>query len=1364
MVSLGALVADAGGLALALIGPRLGAPALPVEAAGAVSAVDTLPVLRRSLSEATGDGARTDAVLVLANALAQGLARGMIGLALDAAYRVLAVDEGSIVDASRASRVMESSAPTAAVDSGADRTQAAPAGPRLRLSRPDPLASGPVERWSGTAGYLAAAGGIIGAAVGGSARTGAALGLAALPKASRLGRDAFGVSLTRVLMRRGAMVTHPDALRRLDRVGTVVLDVEALATGRHVVGQVVPLTGADPVEVTSTAYELFHPDEPSSPSARGAWQLGPVGDLQLTGPRRARERRALEVQGARHILGLARENRLLALVTVAPELHPSFESVVAACHRSGCRLVVATQPGQPMPASLAAMADAERAGGTELTSTVQSEQSDGVGVLVLSQRPAALAAADVAVGLRRPGATSRPHADILVGADLDAAVLLLDACASARTVSARSALLAQLSTGLGALAFTTRGSQPATPRSLLAVNLGALAAFVHGVWAAYELGRRPPDPPVSRTPWHLIPVPVVIDRLATTPDGLSTAQARRRSGGPGAAPAATGILTALVDELANPLTPILGAGAALSATIGSLLDAALVVGVTLAGALLGAVQRRNTDRALRTLLLESAVVAVVRRDGAEVRLPADEIVSGDVIVLNPGDVVPADARVVEAAHLEVDESSLTGEAFPLGKSPAAVVATSLAERSSMVHEGTTVVAGRALAVVVATGASTEAGRAMAATRTSRKAGGVEARLGELTRVTTPITIGSGAAVVAAGAIHGQSATKTIGSAVSLAVASVPEGLPFLVSAAQLAAARRLSRRGVLVRRPRTIEALGRVDVLCFDKTGTLTEGRMALTSVAAPDAHAVPLERLGPPLRAVLRSALRATPEPRGQRRLQATDLAVTVGADGAGVDRAGEADGWQRLVALPFEPSRRFHATLGRSGDTVLLEVKGAPEEILGRCDRVRSRRGSPTLDGTRLEKLQHQVGALAAEGHRVLAVAERTARAATVLREKDVDGLVLIGLLALTDPVRAAAGTSVDSLRQAGTQIVMITGDHPRTAGRVADELNLLDGRRVVTGAELDELDDEALDELLPSVAVVARGAPTHKVRVVQAFQRLGRSVAMTGDGANDAPAIRLADVGIALGERATPAARAAADLVVIDDRLETIIAALVEGRAMWASVRHALGILVGGNLGEVAFTVIGSLLAGTSPLTARQILLVNLLTDLAPGLAVAVRPPRHSSAEQLLSEGPERSLGHALTLDIASRAVTTAAGAGLATLLGRLTGLGASRQGSALAALIGTQLAESLLVAGPSRATVLASAASVAVLAAAVDIPPLAAFFGTTPVGPLGWGIAALAAIGVTVLPPAVPWLGRLLNPTASLQPPSPARSAGARPAVA
>jgi magnesium-transporting ATPase (P-type) len=986
-------------------------------------------------------------------------------------------------------------------------------------------------------------------------------------------------------------------------------------------------------------------------------------------------------------------------------------------------------------------------------------------VLLVSRRGQALLAADCGIGV--PDVDGRPAwgADVLIDGDLNPAALLIDAVGVARTVTRRSVSLAEAGAGLGGVMALTGVGRSAAPRALLGVNGAATIARAVGAWSAHELTGRPTAPPLSRQPWHALPLAIVLAELDATLDGLDSRGARRRrrvdvemrSPQPSLA-------RAFVEELANPLTPVLAGAAVLSASVGSLVDAGLVAGVTVASALLGGVQRLVTDRAVASLLAQSATVARVRRDGEAVTLPADLLVPGDIVVLVAGDVVPADGRILESAGLEVDESALTGESVPVAKGPGAVVASVLAERTSMVYEGTTVAAGRGRAVVVATGVSTEAGRSMASSRAAApRRGGVESRLGQITNVTVPIALGSAVAVVAATLLRRRPLQESVSAGVGLAVAAVPEGLPFLVSAAQLAAARRLSRRGALVRNPRTVEALGRVDVLCFDKTGTLTGGHIALAAVSDGAALA-PAGRLGSAHRLVLAAGLRATPAgPAEEPFAHLTDQAVSDGAALAGVARGEGAAGWHFVDALPFEPTRSYHAALGVDRSGWLLSVKGAPELVLPRCTRRRTAGGPVPLGADVRRRLLRQLGELTSRGHRVLAVAERRPPAGPDdgpagrrhLTEADVEDLAFVGFLALADPVRRTAAPALAQLRGSRVQIMMITGDHPGTAQAIADELDLVDGRRVVTGAELDDLDEAALDRLLPQVAVIARGTPAHKVRVVEAFQRMGRAVAMTGDGANDAPAIRLADVGIALGRRGTPAARAAADVVVTDDRLETIVAALVEGRALWGSVREALGILVGGNLGEIAFTVLAAAVSGQSPLTARQLLLVNLLTDLVPALAVALRAPA-ASPEELLAEGPEASLGAALTSDIVQRAAATAFGAAAGWGAARLTGRCGSRSRTiALASLVGSQLVQTGLVGWRSPLVVASSVASAAVLVGVVQTPGVSQFFGCTPLGPVGWALAAgaagsssLAAAAVPLVAPRVTWVagkaGRLRHP--------------------
>lgn len=1318
-----ALAADAAGMVLAGVGRALGLAPLPVELAAAVSLVDTMPRLRGAVEHAVGRPA-ADTTIEIANAAVQGLAQGFLGLGVDAIYRVMALTE-AVSNAGAWERRQESYL----------RTPETAAAAPIMVERSSALAPGPIEAWADKAGALALSTFAVAAPATGNPRQAAGLALAALPKAARLGREGFATQLGRVLGHRGALVLDPMSLRRLDRVGTVVLDADVLITGKYLPGQVIPLHGADPSEVAARLHALFTGDEAAPSCQRGEWSLGPLDELELTGRRGVRERRRLESARPAAVLGLARGGLLMAVAATVQEPHDSLEALAAACRRAGRRLVVAGEAD----AVGSAFADEVLPGGTRLLGTIRQLQAGGQGLLLLSRNRPALAHADIGVGVDGTDGVPPWGGHILIGTDLSMAALLIEACGDAASVSRHGVALAQAATALGGVAATTGINARTAGRSLLAVNAGAAVALAYGTWTAIGLSRRPLSPPVSRVPWHAMPPETVLDRLGTGRAGLTFEEVRqRRRQGANLVPPPTGLVAAVVEELTNPLTPILAAGAALSATIGSLVDAALVAGVTLAGALIGGFQRRGTDRDLLSLLARSAVTARALREGTESTLPAHELVPGDIVLVGPGDVIPADCRIIDTAGLEVDESSLTGESFPVAKSADAVIAETVAERTSMVYEGTTVASGRAAVVVVATGMGTEAGRSMAATRPGSGTGGVEARLARITRITVPVTLASAVAVVAAGLARGHPVASTAGAGVGLAVASVPEGLPFLVSAAQLASARRLSTQGVLVRNPRTIEALGRVNVLGFDKTGTLTQGRISVATVTAGDGTPADLGDLTGTTRLVLAAALRATPEPRRGRKLEhLTDRAVAAGAQEAGVERTTASPGWKRSATLPFEPSRGFHATSGTSPRGQVLSVKGAPESVMPRCTAVRRRGRAVQLDEGTRRRLTRKVDDLAGHGYRVLAVAEQTGGTGNGINdEADINGLTLLGFLALTDPVRPAAGASIAALRDAGVQILMITGDHPGTAAAVARRLDLLNGRRVITGPELDALTDKALDAVLPSVAVVARSTPAHKVRVVQAFQRLKRTVAMTGDGANDAPAIRLADVGIALGRRGTPAAQAAADLVVTDDRLETIISALVEGRAMWGSVRNALGILVGGNLGEITFTVLGAALTGLSPLGPRQLLLVNLLTDLAPALAVALRPPHAASAAALLAEGPEASLGAALSRDVGARAVTTALGAGAGWFTAIALGLGAAAPTVALASLVGTQLGQTLTAGGPSGGVVYSGLGSVAALALVIQNPVLSAFFGCTPLGLAGWAIAAAASAAAVVLAAAAP----------------------------
>ncbi|MBG0855926.1 cation-translocating P-type ATPase [Streptomyces spinoverrucosus] len=1112
-------------------------------------------------------------------------------------------------------------------------------------------------------------------------------------------------------------------------------------------------------EIHARLHELIAPDGPPPrwrirhggvplPARRlGSWELRPFtgaaavpGDDVVPDETAARARRWAE-EGAQVMLVL-REGTPVAMAALVPQLHPLAHHLVRAARECGEVRLVGGPPGLHRRFGLA---QAAPTGHRRTAALVRSLQADGHGVAVISARTRrALVRADLGIGVIT--VTRHVPWDADVAAPPDVVHLLLAALPEARRISRLCTRLEVVGAALGSGLALLVPRPRAWVRARLVTDGVTIAGIAAGFWAGWQLHGRPAPAAAERTPWHAMTVRQVMARLGTSSRGLDEAEAarRRQFEGHDRHDGAVTLIGRVAEELANPLTPVLAIGGGISAALGSVLDAVLIGGVLGVDALVGGVQRQQADEAAERLVeATSARVRVRRPDRAEaVEAAGEHLVRGDVIELRAGDAVPADCRVVRAQGLEVDESSLTGESLPVVKSAAPTAARTVADRTSMLYQGTTVAAGHALAVVVATGTATEAGSAAEAVPESGPPeSGVERRLKALGRWFLPLSIAAGVVLFAVELLRRRPAGAALGSAVSLCVAAVPEGLPFVATVAELAAARRLSTRDTLVRSASTIEALGRTDVLCFDKTGTLTEGRISLQQVSdALDRR--PPDRLTPPLRRIVATAALAGPRGPAATLAHPTDRAIAAGAellDDAPERAAGlGSDTWEQLAELPFEPGRGFHAVVGRTDSEARMVVKGAPEVVLARCDRIR--RGAATeAFGDRLrEQIEAEIDRLARRGLRVLAVAEHVPptggpQEGAELADEDVDGLCLLGLLGLADPVRATAAESVDRLSRAGVRIVMLTGDHPSTAAAIARELRPEEEPRLMTGAELDALDDDALARTLPDITVFARVTPAHKVRIVTALRSAGRIVAVTGDGANDAPAIRIADVGIALGSRATPAARAAADVVVTDDRIETIVDAFVEGRAMWASVRKALGILLGGNLGEIVFTLATTLFTGRSALNARQLLLVNVLTDMLPAMAIAARPPA-DHAGRLLAEGPEASLGTALTRHIRLRAVLTTAAATVAWVLARATGTRGHADTVALVALVTSQLLQTLVDAGRDPVVAAAVAGSLVVLGVVVSVPGLSHFFGSRPLGPAGWTIALASAAGSVLVPAA------------------------------
>ncbi|MEW2398756.1 HAD-IC family P-type ATPase [Streptomyces sp. NPDC046862] len=1364
---LGASLAAVG---VAVVGRAARLPGLSPVVPALIQVTEATPLLRGAADRRIGDAA-AETGWAMANLLATTLTFRPLGPLVTAFMSRVRYTE-----ARAGRRSWQDWAHRLGEREGTYRHDAAPA-----LERPTPLRPGPAERYANVAVPSALTSYGLMAALSRSHDRALAMLIGGTPRGPRLGREAFACAVGQAASGRGALVLRPAALRRLDRIDTVVIDARVLATGTWTVGTVVPLAvgdtpsgphgtadvaaysdldadldaGSDVDDIHARIHELIDGADPSQPQERGGWALRPLADGHAAGTELPGETAALvgawAEQGGRVLLVL-HDGEPVAVANLVPQLHPLADHLVRAARGCGRVVLAGGPPGLHRRFELD---EAVPVGGTRTSALVRSLQEEGHGVAVVASRTSlALVRADLGIGVTT--GLRRVPWDADVAGPPEVAHLLLTAAPQALRLS-RQCVRVEAAGALVGTALALAVPLPrAWARARLVTDGMTIAAMGMGTWEGWTVRSRPAPVAVERTPWHAMTVRQVMGRLGTSSRGLEEAEAARRHQFDGfeRRTAPVTLIGRVMEELANPLTPILAVGGGISAALGSVLDAVLIGGVLGVDALVGGAQRLGADRAAERLVsATSARVRLRRADRPRTKeAAADRLVRGDMIELRAGDAVPADCRVVEATGLEVDESSLTGESQLVVKAPAPTAARAVADRRSMLYQGTTVAAGNALAVVVATGAATEAGSAAeAAPSDGLPDSGVERRLNALGRWFLPLSIASGVVLFVVGLVRRQPLGAALGAAVSLCVAAVPEGLPFIATVAELAAARRLSTRNTLVRSASTIEALGRTDVLCFDKTGTLTEGRISLQQVS-DGGERRPLDALTPRLRRVVAAAALAAPEGPASALTHPTDRAIANGAEQAAATSDLVApDGWQRLAELPFEPARGYHAVLGwiGSGETpaerdrepgrALLVVKGAPEVVLARCDRVRQNDTDTPFDAELREEIDREIDRHARQALRVLVVAERTRpapgpEAPASLDDADVGGLCLLGLLGLADPVRPTAAESVGRLASAGVRIVMLTGDHPSTAAAIARELRPDEEPRMMTGPELDALDDAELARTLPGISVFARVTPAHKVRIVTVLRAAGRVVAVTGDGANDAPAIRISDVGIAIGSRATPAARTAADVVVTDDRIETIVDAIVEGRAMWASVRKALGILLGGNLGEITFVLATTVFTGSSALNARQLLLVNVLTDMLPAMAIAARPPA-GSAEKLLAEGPEASLGAALTRHLRLRATITTAAAGSAWIVARMTGTRARAGTVALVALVASQLLQTLTDAGRDPLVALAAVGSLVALVLVVSVPGLSHFFGSRPLGPAGWTIGLTAAAGSVLLPAAL-----------------------------
>ena len=769
-------------------------------------------------------------------------------------------------------------------------------------------------------------------------------------------------------------------------------------------------------------------------------------------------------------------------------------------------------------------------------------------------------------------------------------------------------------------------------------------------------------------PWRRHAAAVAAELETDVRRGLSSAEAAARLEryGPNELEAAEAVPAwrKLLSQFADPLIYLLLAAVGVSLVAwavegaeGVPFEAIVISVIVVLNGVLGYVQEARAEQAVAALQRMAAATAGVLRDGREERIPAAEVVPGDVLLLAEGDAVSADARLVEAASLTVAEASLTGESEAVLKDVAPLAEPAgLGDRVNMVFDGTAVTRGRGRAVVTATGMSTEMGNiARLLGRTEEQSTPLQREVDRIGRMLGIAVIAIAAVVVTAILLtadveEASDLVDVLLVGVSLAVAAVPEGLPAVLSVVLALGVQRMAHRRAIVKKLSSVETLGSASVICSDKTGTLTKNEMTIVKVVSASGEVEvtgagyrpegELRSDGRPLDGALLDEVRAVlaggslandavlREEGGEWKIQGdpTDAAFLVAEAKVGGLTAARESRFERVGELPFTSERKLMSTLeedlqGEFGMAVV--TKGAPDVLLARCTAERVVGEVRPLPDSRRTEVLAAVDRLADEALRTLAVAYRPLPDGERLPEGDEAlerELVYLGMVGIIDPPRPEARTAIAEAASAGVRTVMITGDHPRTAARIAGDLGIVDpGSRAgpLTGAELEGLDAEGLEAAVREVSVFARVAPEHKLRIVDALHANGAIVAMTGDGVNDAPALKSADIGVAMGVTGTDVTKEAADMILADDNFATIVAAVREGRGIFANIRKFLRFLLSSNVGEVFTMFFGVLLAGVIglddtgeavavPLLATQILWINLLTDSAPALALGVDPP--------------------------------------------------------------------------------------------------------------------------------------------------------------
>ena len=1283
MARMVAATATTVGLGLALTGSLLRLPRLPDLVAVPPTLADHLPRLRRELEQRLGPEG-TDVLFGFVNAATAALTLSPTAAAAEAATRTMLAAEAW--NGRLAWSRHESALGSQPVPDDAASTL------RSSLSPPD----GPAELYANRVGLAGIGAGAVVGLLSRNLDTAGAAALAAVPKPLRTVREAFGCAMNRGLStQHDALVLRPRVLRTLDRVDAIMIDPRALYTDDLMVSRVLGVQNSRRAHAWQAVRAALDNDGCNDGLKPGWHKLADI-------PGAGRSGKAL--------ISPVRDPFAAAVLTEARRSHPRVFSLDDDSLRSLAQGFDQLYPVDTSIDNAVAAAVAElKAGGATVALLTTSEMR-------------AAHRSDVTIGVLRKQHPPPWDADVFVS-DLTGAWRVLHALPAARAATDNAVRLSASASVLGALMLI-----PGVPgRSSASVNAGMAASLWFGFRAGAKIFRDPLPEPETGHDWHGLPV-AEVQRLLPRPaeehpEELSAWSQRLPPVRVlhAATSASWGLVRDFADEmrtnLSDPITPLLATGALASALLGSPLDAFLVGSVLLVNAALSAEQQLHAERILNRLLAVQEPparrrVGPLERQRNE-KVPAKRLRPGDIIEVHSDEVIPADARLLHASNVEVDESTLTGESLPVSKQTEPTPGAPLAERTCMLYAGTTMVAGTAVAVVTTVGSRSEMRRALAmAPRKSREIG-LQRQLRHITRRALPFSVASGGLVGLLSVSRGTPLRAAVSSAVTLIVAAIPEGLPLVATLAQLAAARRLTGESVLIRNPHSVEALARLNVVCFDKTGTLSENRLKVKAVR-PTA--------GFTTGHVLDTALSTSYARHTHRVDHATDDAIHRAAD----DPSLRDDGSQpqarltRDAFLPFQSGRPFAAALVGTR----LTIKGSPEVL-----------SSALLHDD--EPLTQQIDEMAANGLRVLAVAERrlspeqaaAAAADPVLLETlCTSELTPVGLLGLADTVRPMARTLLQGLADRDIGVRLITGDHPATATVIAQELGIdVTADQVITGSDWEALSADQRAAAVASRVVFARMTPEHKIDVVQTLERAGLVTAMVGDGVNDAAAIRAASVGVGVAARGSDAARTAADVVLLDERIEALLDALDEGQQLWRRVQSAVSMLLGGNLGEVCFAVITTVLTGHSVLNTRQMLLVNMLTDALPAAALAVSP--QAGTEEV--ERDEAAMWRAIGI----RGAATTVGATLGWSMASVTGTPRRAATVGLIALVGTQLAQTLVDShGPL--VVITTVGSLGALAVVVSTPGLSHVFGCTPVDPFGWGQALLAATAASSLSALAP----------------------------